>query len=172
MDNRIASLFLQPRRQRQAVHGAMNAQRNHHRRGEFGQPMRRGLVEMARRARRANVIDVFGDDGEKEIARSRRRQKPPLQILPAFRRDAAKRDAEQRSRAEADEGAKLSVRPGNRSRSTRRPPSRCRTPGKSGSKWRCHSHSCLIANRLQFNKSTGNRKSNFGVVAALVKRGC
>jgi len=39
----------------------MNPQRNHHRRGEFSQPMRRGLVEMAGRARRANVENIFGE---------------------------------------------------------------------------------------------------------------
>ena len=106
--------FFESRRQRQSIHGAMNPQRKHHRGGEFRQPVRRGLVEMAGRARRADVINIFGDDRKKEIARSRHRQKPPVQVFPAFRRDAAKRDAQQGSGAEADEGAKLSVRPGQK----------------------------------------------------------
>jgi hypothetical protein len=106
--------FFESRRQRQSVHGAMNPQRKHHRRGEFGQPMRRGLVEMTGRARRADMKNVFGDDGKKEIARSRHRQQPPAQVFPTFRRDAAERDAQQCSGAEADEGAKLSVRPGQK----------------------------------------------------------
>ena len=104
--------LLQSGCQRQSVHSAVNPERKHHRGGKFGEPVRRGLVKMAGRARGTDVIDIFGDDGEQEITRSRRRQKPPFQVVPTFRRDAAKGDAQQRARAEADEGAKLLMRPG------------------------------------------------------------
>ena len=158
--------FLQSGCQRQPVHDAMDAQRNHHGGGEFSQPVRRGLVKMACRARRTNVIDVFGDDGEKEVTRSRRRQKPPTQILPTFRRDAAKGDPQQCARAETDEGAKLFMRP--RERRAQRPAGqrRCQTPEKSGSKWKPRLCSYLIANRLQFNKRTNCRKFYFGTIQA------
>src|ERR1019366_8859147 len=81
-------------------------------RGEFGQTMRGGLVKMAGRACRTDVVNIFGDEREKEIARSPRQQElPPVQRLQTFRRDAANGDAQQRSRAKADEGTKLFMRP-------------------------------------------------------------
>jgi len=57
-------------RQSQPVHNAMDGQRQHHGRGEFGQTMRGGLVKMAGRACRTDMVNIFGDECEKEIARS------------------------------------------------------------------------------------------------------
>jgi len=47
---------------------------------------------------------------QKVNSRSRHRQQPPTQVFPTFRRNAAERDAQQCSGAEADEGAQLSMR--------------------------------------------------------------
>ena len=69
---------------------------------------------MAGCAGRTDMENVFGDDRKKEIARSRHRQQPPAQVFPTFRRDAAERDTQQCPGAEADEGAKLSVRSGQK----------------------------------------------------------
>src|SRR6266704_2565717 len=101
-----------PRRQSQSVHGAMNRQRDHHRQGKLAKVMRGRLIKMTGGARRADVKDVAGDDGKKEITRACSRQKlPPPQRFQTFRNNAANRNAQQSSRPETDEGAKLLMRP-------------------------------------------------------------
>src|SRR6266478_3017557 len=90
----------------------MNPQRNHHRQGNFGETVRRRLIKMTGSARRTNVKNVSTNDGEKQITGANSKQKlPPTQRIQTLRCNPAKRNTQQRSRAETDKCAKLLVRP-------------------------------------------------------------
>ena len=103
--------FLAPRRHGQAVHRAVNRQRQHHGRGDLAEPVRGGFVEMAGRAGGANMKDVSADHGKEGIAgRQAQQQLPPVQPFQDFGQDGEHRHSQERSRPDADQRAQPLVR--------------------------------------------------------------
>lgn len=108
---RLCCLGLVTGGKRKAIGRAMNGQRYHHRHGYLAEPMGCRLVEMARRARRANVVNIFRDESKDGVARTQCQQKaPPMQGLQTFRQDGAYGYAQESARSKADQGAQPTMR--------------------------------------------------------------
>ena len=70
------------------------------------------FIKMARGARRADMKNIFADEGKNSVAgRHAKCKLPPAQRFQTFRCDGENRHSQQSPRAEADEGAKAVVRP-------------------------------------------------------------